>query len=162
MTFKLSERFWWKGMYDDVLKLVNKCLQCQQQNVVKMWRGSFELHPALVPNRCFAQWEMELVGPLKPTDSDMEHIIVLRCTFTPLPTRSQLVVVADLKKGLKTPNPSLLKQLNNCFHGVYDEVRGSQTILNKSALRVSSLLMNASYRDMAAQKLSSRFRAGNM
>ena len=32
---KLSERFWWKGMYDNVLKLVNSCLQCQQQNVVK-------------------------------------------------------------------------------------------------------------------------------
>ena len=78
---KLSERFWWKGMYDNVLKLVNSCLQCQQQNVVK--KGPSELHPVPVPDRCFAQWGMDLVGPLKQTESGMEYVIV----FTEYMTR---------------------------------------------------------------------------
>ena len=98
---KLSERFWWKGMYDNVLKLVNSCLQCQQQNVVK--KGPSELHPVPVPDRCFAQWGMDLVGPLKQTESGMEYIIVFTEYMTrwaearAIPSKSALTLKSTFK-----------------------------------------------------------------
>ena len=49
-------------MASDIANYCSTCLVCQRQN--KMPKKTSELHPIGVPNRAFAQWGMDLVGPL--------------------------------------------------------------------------------------------------
>ncbi|KAL5493375.1 hypothetical protein EMCRGX_G014551 [Ephydatia muelleri] len=59
---KIAERYYWKGMTKDVAEYCGTCLVCQRRN--KMPKKTASLHPVGVPNRAFAQWGMDLVGPL--------------------------------------------------------------------------------------------------
>ena len=133
---KLSERFWWKGMYDNVLKLVNSCLQCQQRNVVK--KGPSELHPVPVPDRCFAQWGMDLVGPLKQTESGMEYIIVFTEYMTrwaearAIPSKSALnvssAVVECLISRFGCPETIITDQGREFVNSVNEQLCGDMDI----------------------------------
>ena len=71
---KISERYWWKGMYNDILSKVNSCQECQQQNQIK--KGPSELRPVNIPDRSFSQWGMDLIGPLNTTVEGNSYIIV--------------------------------------------------------------------------------------
>ena len=44
---KLSERYYWRGMYNAVLDAVNACEECQRQNTLK--KGPSQLHPVPFP-----------------------------------------------------------------------------------------------------------------
>ena len=59
---KVAERYYWKGMTKDVAEYCSTCLVCQKRN--KMLKKTASLHPGGVPNQAFAQWGMDLVGPL--------------------------------------------------------------------------------------------------
>ena len=71
---KLSERFYWRGMYYAVLAKVNSCEECQRQNTTK--KGPSQLRPVPFPDFCFGQWGMDLVGPLNCTPSGNKYIVV--------------------------------------------------------------------------------------
>ena len=49
-------------MTKDVAEYCATCLVCQRRN--KMPKKTASLHPVGVPNLAFAQWGMDLVGPL--------------------------------------------------------------------------------------------------
>ena len=71
---KISERYYWRGMYDAVLGKVNSCQECQRHNTIK--KGPSQLHPVPVPDACFAQRGMDLVGPLNCTPSGNQYSVV--------------------------------------------------------------------------------------
>ena len=97
---KLSERYYWRGMYNAVLDAVNACEECQRQNTLK--KGPSQLHPVPFPEYCFGQWGMDLVGPLKAT-ADGNHYIVVFTEYLsrwaeakPLPNKTAAGVASAL------------------------------------------------------------------
>ena len=97
---KLSERCYWKGMYDAVQTHVNACEECQRQNTLK--KGPSQLHPVPFPDYCFGQWGMDLVGPLKATPGGNQYIIVFTeylsrwAEAKPLPDKTAVGVASAL------------------------------------------------------------------
>lgn len=71
---KVSERYFWKKMYEDVLKEVKTCEICQKQNVIQ--KGPSELHPVTFSERAFSLWGMDLIGPFKESASGNNYIAV--------------------------------------------------------------------------------------
>lgn len=71
---KLSERFWWKGMSDDVKTFVRNCDVCQMANPSNRAPAS-TLHPIPVSG-LFHRWGIDMVGPLTTTKNGNRYLIV--------------------------------------------------------------------------------------
>ena len=72
---RISEKYWWKGMKDDVSDFVSKCDSCQRANFSKKPSKS-ELHPVPVSRRLFHRWGIDICGPFKTCDGGNRYVIV--------------------------------------------------------------------------------------
>ncbi len=78
---KVKERYWWKGLRDDVELYVKSCDRCQRREKPK---GKNELHPIKVKGP-FHMIRIDFVGPLLQTDKGNRYIIVAMDYFTKWP-----------------------------------------------------------------------------
>lgn len=62
-------------MRADVREYVAKCDKCQRHNPLR--KGTGELHPVAFPDRAFAMWAMDLVGPLPETPDGFKYLMVI-------------------------------------------------------------------------------------
>ena len=97
---KVAERYYWKGMASDIANYCSTCLVCQRQN--KMPKKTSELHPVGVPNHAFAQWGMDLVGPLSGANECFLMVLTEYLTkwaeVYPIPNKQATTVFKCLKK----------------------------------------------------------------
>ena len=71
---KVSDRFWWTGMAEDVRALVRSCDACQRANPLNRPPAA-TLHPISVKH-IFHRWGIDLVGPLQLTARGNKYIVV--------------------------------------------------------------------------------------
>ena len=55
---KVSERYWWKGMANDIRKYCQSCADCQKANPLNK-PDVAELHPLPVTSELFMRWGMD-------------------------------------------------------------------------------------------------------
>jgi hypothetical protein len=78
---RVKERYYWKGMKNDIHEYVKTCYQCQMRGRP---RGDNELHPMHIKEP-FYQIGIDFVGPLPITDKGNRYIIVAMDYFTKWP-----------------------------------------------------------------------------
>ena len=71
---KVSERFWWRSMSADIRDFCKSCPTCQKANPNNKPQVA-SLHPLPVKT-LFHRWGVDLIGPLKETESGHKYIIV--------------------------------------------------------------------------------------
>lgn len=71
---KVSERFWWRGMAEDIRDYCKSCSHCQRMNPNNKPLAA-ELHPVKVTD-IFERWGVDLIGPLNETQSGKRFVIV--------------------------------------------------------------------------------------
>lgn len=81
---KISQKYYWKGMKDDVSKYINQCDKCQR-NSNKPPMQAPELHPVPVPNGVWKQVGMDLIGPLPISRNGNQYICGLTDYFSKWP-----------------------------------------------------------------------------
>lgn len=81
---KISQKYYWKGMKDDVAKYISKCDKCQK-NSNKPPMQAPELHPVPVPSGVWKQVGMDLIGPLPKSRNGNLYICGLTDYFSKWP-----------------------------------------------------------------------------
>ena len=72
-----TSRFFWPRMTESVRKFVSCCPECQLQNDQGTLKAKQTLHPVSVPQACWQQIGIDLVGPL--TESPEGHKYIMTC-----------------------------------------------------------------------------------
>ena len=75
-----NRSFYWPTMFKDCDQFVKSCLQCQAHGVVPR-RPPNQLHPT-VPTWPFAEWGMDIVGPLPPSSRGCKYILAATDYFS--------------------------------------------------------------------------------
>ncbi|KAL3676471.1 hypothetical protein R1sor_026419 [Riccia sorocarpa] len=70
---KLKERYWWRGLYQDVVNFVSSCLHCQYYSKIRYRDG---LVPTFPPSMHF-QWVIDLVM-MPPGMWGMKYLVLAR------------------------------------------------------------------------------------
>ena len=70
---KIAERYYWKGMYEDIRKYVRYCDTCQRRG---QKGGKGNLHPIKV-GEPFERIGIDFVGPLERTKKGNRYILVV-------------------------------------------------------------------------------------
>jgi len=71
---KVTDRFWWRKVSDDVRTHVRACEACQKSNPLNRLPAS-SLHPVPV-HHLFHRWGIDLIGPLQVTERGNRYIVV--------------------------------------------------------------------------------------
>lgn len=69
---KVSERFYWKTVKNDVMNNINMCTECNNARPIKKVKQ--ELKP-IVPSTFFNRICIDLIGPLKETEQGNQYIM---------------------------------------------------------------------------------------
>ena len=87
-------------MTKDVAEYCSTCLVCQKRNI--MPKKTANLHPVGVPNQAFAQWGMDLVGPLSGVNvcylMVMTEYLTKWAELYTIPNKETMTVFRCLKK----------------------------------------------------------------
>ncbi|KAL5460002.1 hypothetical protein EMCRGX_G033410 [Ephydatia muelleri] len=75
---KISERFYWIGMVNDVKEYCKTCEKCQKANG-KFDKFSAELHPIPVKDEEWHTIGVDLIGPLPETQKGNKYIMTVSC-----------------------------------------------------------------------------------
>ncbi|KAL5517173.1 hypothetical protein EMCRGX_G002666 [Ephydatia muelleri] len=81
---KISERFYWIGMVNDVKEYCKTCEKCQKANR-KFDKFSAELHPIPVKDEVWHTIGVDLIGPLPETQKGNKYIMTVSCLFSKWP-----------------------------------------------------------------------------
>lgn len=71
---KITERFYWLGIKNDVVKWISECDRCQKSEKIKT------IASILIPIKTEGPWQMigiDLIGPLKESQSGNKYILTL-------------------------------------------------------------------------------------
>lgn len=104
---KISQKYYWKGMKDDVSKFISKCDKCQR-NSNKPPMQAPELHPVQVPSGVWKQLGMDLIGPLPKSRNGNQYICGLTDYFSKwpiaeaIPSKSAAEVASVLIRAICT------------------------------------------------------------
>jgi len=71
---KITDRFFWRSITDDVRRFVKICAVCQKSNSSNRPPAA-SLHPIAVKG-LFHRWGIDLVGPLKETTRGNKYLVV--------------------------------------------------------------------------------------
>ena len=83
---KIKEKYWWKGMLNNITTYIKSCDQCQRRGKPQ---GKHELHPIKVKEP-FYQIGIDIVGPLPQTKKGNRYIVVAIDYFTKWPEAKAL------------------------------------------------------------------------
>eukprot|EP00731_Ephydatia_muelleri_P022608 Em0015g191a len=86
---KISERFYWIGMVNDVKEYCKTCEKCQIANR-KFDKFSAELHPIPVKDEEWHTIGVDLIGPLPETQKGNKYIMTVSCLFSKWPEATAL------------------------------------------------------------------------
>ncbi|KAL5509510.1 hypothetical protein EMCRGX_G004899 [Ephydatia muelleri] len=86
---KISERFYWIGMVNDVKEYCKTCANCQKANR-KFDKFSAELHPIPVKDEVWHTIGVDLIGPLPETQKGNKYIMTVSCLFSKWPEATAL------------------------------------------------------------------------
>eukprot|EP00731_Ephydatia_muelleri_P022827 Em0015g410a len=86
---KISERFYWIGMVNDVKEYCKTCEKCQKANR-KFDKFSAELHPIPVKDEVWHTIGVDLIGPLPETQKGNKYIMTVSCPFSKWPEATAL------------------------------------------------------------------------
>ncbi|KAL5471089.1 hypothetical protein EMCRGX_G029165 [Ephydatia muelleri] len=86
---KISERFYWLGMVNDVKEYCKTCEKCQKANR-KFDKFSAELHPIPVKDEVWHTIGVDLIGPLPITQKGNKYIMTVSCLFSKWPEATAL------------------------------------------------------------------------
>eukprot|EP00731_Ephydatia_muelleri_P031300 Em0022g814a len=86
---KISERFYWIGMVNDVKEYCKTCEKCQKANG-KFDKFSAELHPIPVKDEEWHTIGVDLIGPLPETQKGNKYIMTVSCLFSKWPEATAL------------------------------------------------------------------------
>eukprot|EP00731_Ephydatia_muelleri_P003894 Em0002g70a len=86
---KISERFYWIGMVNDVKEYCKTCEKCQTANR-KFDKFSAELHPIPVKDEVWHTIGVDLIGPLPETQKGNKYIMTVSCLFSKWPEATAL------------------------------------------------------------------------
>jgi hypothetical protein len=78
---KLSQRFFWEGLTNDVKKFVSTCHRCQMVNSIALQKGNAQLHSIPVPVKPWSQIGIDLME-LKITDEGYKYVCTAICYMT--------------------------------------------------------------------------------
>eukprot|EP00731_Ephydatia_muelleri_P017503 Em0010g601a len=98
---KISARFFWKNMYEDIKKYVKECDVCQRMNP-KFVKSNAKLHPVPVRAQVWHKVGIDLIGPLPETKKGNKYIVTLLDYFSkwpeacPIPNKTALAVAQFL------------------------------------------------------------------
>eukprot|EP00731_Ephydatia_muelleri_P010665 Em0005g1251a len=98
---KISARFFWKNMYEDIKKYVKECDVCQRMNP-KFVKSNAKLHPVPVRAQLWHKVGIDLIGPLPETKKGNKYIVTLLDYFSkwpeacPIPNKTALAVAQFL------------------------------------------------------------------
>lgn len=96
-----TRSFYWKGMYNDVVKYVESCLTCQQ-NKEERAKEKGMLHPHGIPERCWDVLTMDFLTEFPTTEKGNDSVFVIveklskRTLFIPTNKRITATEVVQL------------------------------------------------------------------
>jgi hypothetical protein len=73
---RLGKLFWWSGMRHEVQEYVGSCVACQTNKSSNRLPAGL-LHPLPIPSHCWESVSMDFVGPLPPTSTGNDNIMVV-------------------------------------------------------------------------------------
>ena len=98
---KINSRYYWAGMYKQILEWINQCERCQKFQDVKT------VSPDLKPIKTSGPWELvgiDLIGPFNTTASGNRFILTCTCLWSKyaeayaIPDKSAVTVAEKLLK----------------------------------------------------------------
>ena len=125
-------RYFWIGMYADILDYVKSCEACQKAKRV-IHPQNPQLHPLPVaPNQLFSRWHCDILGPLTESKEGYKYILLFVCSF------SKWVEIIPLKEAKASTIAWHLYETVICRYGAPDQLlsdRG-QNFLSKVVTEV--------------------------
>ena len=76
---KVSQRFWYPGLFDRVKDFCKSCLRCAQSKPCRRNIPPLRSMPSGYP---FQRVHMDLVGPLVPSSKGNQYILTMTCAFS--------------------------------------------------------------------------------
>ena len=71
---RIRERFYWKGLKEQVQNYVKTCESCQKKKLVRI-KTKLPMCITDTPNRVFEKVQIDLVGPLPKSDNENEYML---------------------------------------------------------------------------------------
>lgn len=102
---RIRERYYWKGMRNDIHEFVRKCHICQEQKLVRVKTRE----PMVItdtPSEIFHKVAIDTVGPLCVTTGGNLHILTMQCQFSkfciavPVPNIKAITIADALSRHL--------------------------------------------------------------
>ncbi|OXU17369.1 hypothetical protein TSAR_007674 [Trichomalopsis sarcophagae] len=102
---RVREKYYWKGMKEDIQEFVRKCSTCQEQKLVRIKTRE----PMVItdtPSEVFHKVAIDTVGPLCKTTEGNLHILTMQCQFSkfciavPVPNIKAITIADALSRHL--------------------------------------------------------------
>ena len=78
---KITQRYYWKGMKNDVQEYVKVCPKCSVSNPI-LSKDTPSLNPIPVPTKIWSLVGIDNIGPLQETTSDNKYIVGITDHFS--------------------------------------------------------------------------------
>uniref|UniRef100_A0A2N9GUT9 Uncharacterized protein n=1 Tax=Fagus sylvatica TaxID=28930 RepID=A0A2N9GUT9_FAGSY len=104
----MSQGYWWPFMQSDAVRYVRKCDKCQRF-APKIHQPARELNPLSSPWP-FAQWGLDIVGPLPRAPGNKKFLIVATDYFTNSRESFSRASVRNLASGISSPHRDIPSQ----------------------------------------------------
>ncbi|KAL7289516.1 hypothetical protein TKK_0016492 [Trichogramma kaykai] len=105
---RIRERFYWKGIIQDVEDYVRSCKVCQEQKLVRV-KSKEKMIITDTPAEPFVKVAIDTVGPLPISHSGNKHILTMHCQFikfciaAPLPDIKATTIADAIARHLIAP-----------------------------------------------------------
>ena len=84
-TEKISSRYYWPNIKDNVTSFINTCEKCQRVNKSTLMKTHVELHLISTPTKKFSQVGIDLMSLTEPEgfdeDARYKYVISAQCYF---------------------------------------------------------------------------------
>ena len=114
--YKITERYYWKGMTNDIKDYIKKCDDCQKTNK-KTKTVPVELQPVQIPNSTWKKIGIDLIGPFNNTQGEPMSTKGYRYVLTVIDYFSSYLEAFPLKRKLASEVAEKLFELF-CRQGV--------------------------------------------
>ena len=79
---RITKRYFWPRIKDDVGDLINRCHKCQVAKKTNLQKATAEMHPVHVPNRIWTQIGIDMVTGLPKTEEGYVNVLYVIDYFT--------------------------------------------------------------------------------
>jgi transposase InsO family protein len=97
--YKVSKRYYWKGMTNDIMDYIRKCDECQKSNM-KTKIMPVEMQPVEIPKSTWKNIDIDLIGPFKDAQGQPMSGNGYRYVFTVIDYFSSYLEAFPLKRKL--------------------------------------------------------------